>query len=668
MKIDKLPVDIWHNIIKIGVRDLQILTLTDILSLSEVNRLLHNALHDNIIWYDIFRWYYFDLITQYNVNEVQSSEIYQRTIVYSSDIRYFEKTMMFYHKDIKFRFYMEKYRPREQVYNISFFLDNFSDMDYIPIIKNYENDRRKCDYDDLAFDITRRSLACNLLNTYNFKLGIRYFNKLIKEDIRKSPSAPGAFEWFWYKMNSFDKAFSDMIFSRQSKLTEVYALLYKEVYLEILQHRSWGDKVKFFQNDESSKGTIIFQDNKTFGKLMWHILRLILSKFGRKCKFYSSQEYYEYMDTYCLEDFSILRIYNEDFKGHHILLYSILMKILDEFLLSKYNFKIGTQNSSENISINFSNTFLMIKNHYFLIPRDANNSYVVDHYTSKQVIQYLRAEFNLSTLAQISNYLKPLSLKDMLVYFMNLDTKCGVKPSYSVSQPELNSILDKPEKNEVGMRSCVGYKYKEYQFAKFVCDFLRMEYKEGGFSKFMYCSEFEKHFNQENNFIYFNSVIEVIESDSLKKKMLVEYFKLNLDDKSRIFRNNFNLMDPANSRIAFQRMNPRLDVENNANVINGETYKRGMLVGHNKFHSLGIVLDIINSTSSPATYCKVYTSQGYIETYSTSSLRNISRNIVHKTDSVAKIFIDVCGIDVLGLLLFSSFKNDPHAPGFIQID
>ncbi|CUM55329.1 unnamed protein product [Debaryomyces tyrocola] len=667
MKIDKLPVDIWHNIIKIGVRDLQILALTDILSLSEVNRHLYNALHDNIIWYDIFRWYYFDLITQYNIHEDSNLDIYERTIVYSSDIRYFEKTMMFYHKDIKFRLYMEKYRPREQVYNISFFLDNFVDMDYIPIIKNYENNQRKRYYNDLVFDITRRSLACNLLNTYNFKLGIRYFNNLIKGDIRKSSSSLGAFEWFWYKMNSFDKAFSDMIFSRLLKLTEIYTLLYKEVYLEILQHRSWGNKVNFVQNDESAKGTIIFLDNKTFGKLMWYMLRLILSKFGRKCKFYSSQEYFEYMETYCLEDFSILRIYNEDFKGHHILLYSILMKILDEFLLSKYNFKIGIQNSSENISINISNTFLMIKNHYFLIPRDANNSYVVDHYTSKQVIQYLREEFNLSTLAQISHYLKPLSLHDMLAYFMNLDTRCGVKPSYSISQPELSSVLDKPEKNGEEMRSCVGYKYREYQFAKFVCNFLQMEYKEGGFSKFMCCSEFEKYFNQENNFIYFNSVIEVIELDPLKKKMLVEYFKLNLDDKSRIFQNNFNLMDPANSRIAFQRMHPSLGVENIAHVIKGETYKRGMLVGHTKFHSLGIVLDIINSTTSMATYCKVYTSQGYIETYSTSSLRKISRNIVHKTDSVAKLFIDVCGIDVLGLLLFSSF-SDLHAPGFIQID
>ncbi|CUM54118.1 uncharacterized protein AC631_04747 [Debaryomyces fabryi] len=667
MKIDELPVDIWHNIISIGVKDLQILTLTDILSLSEVNRLLYGVLHHNIIWYDIFRWYYFDLITQYNIiDDDPNLEEHEKTIGYCSNVPYFERTMTFYHKDMKFRLYMEKYKPREQVYNIAFFLDSFNDFDYIPIIKNYEKDQRKRCYNDLVFDITKRSLACNLLNTYSFRLGIKYFNRLISEDIKDS--SPGAFEWFWFKINGFDKAFSDMIFSRLLKLTEIHALLYKEIYLEILQHRSWGEKVSLIQIDESSKGTIVFQDNKIFGELMWYIIRLILSKLGRKCKFYSPEEYFEYSETYCLEDFSILRIYNENVKGHHILVYSILMKILHDFLLSKYNFKIGAQNSYGTISINFSNTFFMINNHYFLIPRDANNSYVVEHYTSKQVIQYLRTEFNLSTLTQISYYLKPLLLKDMLAYFMNLDTKCGVKRSYAISQPETSFVLDNLWIVGMEKRSCVGYKYKEYQFAKFVCNFLQMEYREGGFSKFMYCSEFEKFFNQENNFIYFNSVMEAIELNPLKKKMLVEYFKLNLDDMSRIFQTNFKLLDPVNSKIAFQRMQPKLDADNNTHIINGEIYKRGMLVGHTKFHSLGIVLDIIKSINSNATYCKVYTSQGYIETYSTSSLRKVSRNIVHKTDSIAKFLLNVCGVDVLGLLLFSSFENDSNNSRFLQID
>lgn len=666
MKIDELPVDIWHNIISIGVKDLQILSLVDILSLCEVNRLLYGVLHHNIIWYDIFRWYYFDLIAQYNIDDDPNLEEYEKTKGYCSNIPYFERTMAFYHKDMKFRLCLEKYEPRAEVYNIAFFLDSFNDFDYIPIIKNYENDQKKRSFNDSVFDISKRSLACNILNTYNFRLGIKYFNKLIRKDIKYS--SPGAFEWFWYKINCFDKGFSDMIFSRLLKLRELHALLYKEIYLEILQHRSWGEKVSLIQIDESSKGTIVFQDNKTFGKLMWYILRLILSKLGRKCKFYSSEEYFEYTETYCLEDFSILRVYNEDVKGHQILLYSILMKVLHDFLFSKYNIKIGAQNSNETISMSFSNTFFMIKNHYFLIPRDANNSYVVDHYTSKQVIQYLRTELNLSTLTQISYYLKPLSLKDMLEYFMNLDSKCGIKPSCSISQPETNFVLDKLGIVGMEKRSCVGYKYKEYQFAKFVCNFLQMEYKEGGFSKFMYCSEFEKFFNQDNNFIYFNSVMEVIEPNLLKKNMLVEYFGLNLEDTSRIFQNNFELLDPVNSRIAFQRMQPKLDTDNNTHILNGETYKRGMLVGHTKFHSLGIVLDIIKSGHSNATYCKVYTSQGYIETYSTSSLRNVSRNIVHKTDSVAKFLLNVCGIDVLGLLLFSSFKNDSNNPGFLQID
>lgn len=668
MKIYDLPTDIWHRIVRIGIEDLQILNISDILNLSAVNRLLYGLLQDNAIWYHIFRWYYFDLLHEYGITDLICDDL-QVTAKYTSDISYFDRTMFYYDKEILFRNCIQKYKPRDEVYNIAYFLDKFTDdFDYIPIIKNYvENERRSqhiSDNEHWTFDITRRSLACNLINAYNFKLGINFFGKFIKDSIHPTPSL---FEGFWLKTNLFDKAYPEMVFHRRTKLNEVYKLLYKEINLHILLHKSWGNKVLLKQTTETSKSTIVMIDNKTFGKFMWHILRLILSVFGRNCTFYSPNESLEYMENYCLEDFSILRLYREEVKGHPILLYSILMKILDETIFSKYDFQIGEIGVASTVAMKMTSAFLIIGDHYFLIPKDATSFYTIEHYTFQQVIRYLRSEFNLSTFAQISRYMKPLDLKDMLTYFLNLDTKYGAKSIYSLSHPESKLLSSNPL--ITSEKFLVGYKLEEYQFAKFVCSFLQNDYNEKGLTKFMLCSEFEKYFNQSNNFIYFRALIDAIQLEPSKIKMITDYFKLNLSDRSKIFQNNFDLLNPINSKIAFGRICPKLDGSNTTNC-DGKNFDKGMLVYHTKFNSLGVIINIINrnGSGSNVSYCKVYTSQGYVETYSALSLRKIANCVTNMAGPITNCFLDICGIDVFGLLHCSSFKNGIESPQFNQID
>lgn len=642
MKVDELSLDIWRNIIYMGLFESETLQIEDVLNLIQVNSSLNKLLRDNSIWGTVYDEIYGNVYSEYEV--IRKKENGCAGNAYTS-------FLYTYRNEQEFILLLTKYDPTSENYNIGHYLDKYcNNIEYFPIVKrlnDLENARiKEALQERREIDISRSALLANLNMNFNYRFAIDYLADEYKQDVAQKNDK--CYERFWFKISHFDNAFTHMIELRRTKLQNIASLLHEKVTMKILYDGSWDDNVVLQTGSGNSRATVIVKNELAFRNFFGYIIQLILSNFKLEDASVASRVRWLHnsSDRYFLEDFSLIRVYAGESCGHPMLINSIIVKMISDIFSSKYNFMLKGSGVAEKLQVSMTKTFIYIKNFYFMAFHDDSYAWRVDTYSINDVVVFLRQELNIRSPSTIAYYLKPLTTKDMLDFFFNIPFNNNDDSFYKENQTE---ALFAPNTDEVlnENRHIPRYSKENYHFASFLTKLCLIEIIKEGYSEFLLASELEKSFNAFNNFIHFKTLMQTPKLAEPLRLSLKKYFRLSTVEADTFYRLNFDLNDPANSKISFGRMT-RLE-----NLSSDNAFPPGTIVGHLRSLKLGVVIGRVASNSTSKAYYKVYTSSASVDTFSESSLQKISSTKLCDKDLLISFF-QLCRIDILALLYFKS--------------
>ncbi|CAH6723096.1 hypothetical protein CLIB1444_13S00232 [[Candida] jaroonii] len=635
MGIQDLSLDIWNYIIHEGQLD-----ITDVIRLLCVNNRLRNLLKHNSIWYRIIYDRYLSIQIQYDIKAAQ--DLVDKRNNTSSSIDFYSLSMQFYRKEVKLG------RELQNCNDIRKFLDTYvDDDDYLPIIYNYYYKmqevlpRSKRD----SLGLRMRAVALNLLIAQSYKLAMNYFYDLLKNVNLTSPSS---FEEFWFKVSLFDKGSHSMIQSRNHTLNKIYDKLHQEITIKQFYNRKGS--IQLLPNsghDGSGKDVLIIQDNNSLIYLIIKIFQITLSclRFNNSLISQIDEVVYDkYCKSYFLEDFSLLRLYSGAVKGHPFLIMAILMKVLEEFLLSKYVIKSGTTGDVVNVTITMTSTYLKVGKYLFSFDRKVLTMFSnFEVYTIDEVVQNLRDR----SYFEISKFIEPLDFKYIIECYLHLDYFLDARSLNTILRPDYyfnHSVIDNSSLQEKDYNMIT---IDDYNFIKLMCRYMQDKTSDNDLLDTMFCREFEASLNHLNNFIHFRSFFKLFKDNEDKQKTIVNFFMRTHSNYS-IVTGNFDLNDPS-SKISLSKINSKYPF--NINNGSNDSFTSGQIIKHIKFDTYGIVLGRVLTGNNDFEYYRIFTTKKTRECYNGTSMTCINSDTPN-VDDITEFVLKSCGEDILGLLFF----------------
>lgn len=643
MNVLNLSLDVWSYIINIGE-----LGISDVLHLMQTNRQLNSLLKHNVIWYKLVHDRYLKVLIDYDVESVKP------LIDDKDNIEFYSLTIDYYKKELYFKRFLESES------DIRRYLDLFvQDHDYLPILYNYQQQFNESILQGkLYIDLKRPAFVLNLLIAQEYKLAFQYFNTLLNNE--NSDCSPSLYERFWFKVSLFDKGSHKYIHFRSQKLKEIFNKLHQEIVIKKFYNRTKNGNIILHQHPNNEKDTLVFENEDHFNQLTVEIFRLTLSCFkfdNPMVSKYDHLVFNNYCKSYFLEDFSILRVYGNNIKGHPFLIMSILMKVMHEFLLSKYNIKFQGHENFEDITINMTPTYLRLRNHVFSFDRKILHLHTqFEVYTIDEVIRNLRDR----SYFEVSKFIEPLDFKYITECYLHLDYFLGAKSLSTIIRPDNYFESNLPVSLTVLLDKDLSLvTYEDYLFLKLICKFVQDKDSNNELLDTMFCSEFEKTLNSMNNFIHFNAIYQVFNDNKTKQNRLRQHF---FTDSDNSFTSNFNLSDPS-SKISLSKI---LQSYHCSEPTIQNKFQGGSIIKHKKFICYGIVLGKVIASNNNIVYYRVYTTKRSVECYREDSMILIDNSTPNMSDIISFV-INSCGIDILGLLFYKGLQINGDFPRFVTI-
>ncbi|EGV65224.1 hypothetical protein CANTEDRAFT_119320 [Yamadazyma tenuis ATCC 10573] len=350
----------------------------------------------------------------------------------------------------------------------------------------------------------------------------------------------------------------------------------------------------------------------------------------------------KYCSSYFLEDFSLLRLYGGQVKGHPFLIMAILIKVIDEFLISNYRIRFEDSENIENLQINMTSTYLRVRNHLFSFDRKTLTLFTsFDVYTISEVVMNLRNR----SYFEISKFIEPLEFKYVVECFLHLDTFMEAKSLDTIMRPDYyftNPI--------VNLNSFVHHEFntisaQAYSFLKLLCRYIQDIDSENDFLDSMFCRELERSMNYLNNHIYFNAIFHTLQNNPSKQNKVKAHF-LDHPSEDWLFSENFALFED-NSKISIKKI-----LKNYFFVKVRDPTKplqSGTIIKHEKFETYGIVLGEVMTTNENTHYYRVYTTKKTTECYNLNSISVVDHN-TKDLDKLLNFILKSCGEDVIASL------------------
>lgn len=629
--LHKFPLDIWNYIIEFGH-----LTIQDVLNLLVVNKQLHLLLKHNSVWQRIVFAAYLDSQLQFGLHAATATN--------TNFIDYFKLCMKFYHKDLKYRNAIKNNNP-----DIRYFLDMFStDSDYLPILYRYYQELPST-YLAANLSLAEKSITKSLLQAQCALLGFSYFDKIFQGSV--DVNNPLELENFWFHTSLLDKNCHRLVHSRAEILNKVFSLLHKEIEINTFFNRSRSLDIQLVPVD-GEKDVLILLDGDTLMQLIIQIFRLTLSCLEFSNPLMSTDDpvvYDKYTNSYFLEDFSILRVYNGQVKGHPFIIMAILIKVINEFLFSKYHIKFEGLDHYEKVQINMTSTYLRVRNHLFSFDRTALSSYTnFNVYSIDEVVSHLRDR----SYFEISKFIEPLEFKYVVECFLHLDTFMDARSLNTILRPDY--YFNQPL---VALKRFSDYDFDfitphDYSFMKLICRYLQDINSNNDFLDKMFCSEFEATMNRLNNLIYFNVIHKIFKGTPSKLQKFEDHFLEGRYDW--VFSKTFDLHD-ANSKISLRRILKHCPYSEVGHGI----FIPGVIVHHTKFDTYGILLGRVITNNDNVYYYRVFTTKKTMECYNVNSISVIDSR-TKNLDYLVNFVIKSCGEDILGTLFFNKLVYNDY--------
>ena len=640
--LDKLPIDVWRIILYTGFFELGSWTLDDVFNILMTNRRLYCNLREDTIWSDLLRLLYKNTLDSYELErvlDIEGSQLYRNGMNYY----YFNEVMRFYKKERILDHYSVKYKSNDQKYNVGFFVEKFwDDFEYIPILKNRIGRlRSRClenfsNADKGRFDISLWGLYENILDALNFRIGLTYY---ILSD--NSDAHPTSLEGFWFRIGHFDKLATISTNPRKNKLKLVRKRLHDKIVIPLTQS-AWGRNVRLDFNTLSP--TIIFSDDFSLGKFLHNLIRATLDNLEEQVCPSSSREDLDTNNRYCLKDFSLMRFYCNETRGHPLLFNSVLLMVIYKFLCEDYQIKVRDRTIDIEGLLAMNESFIFCCGHYYFIQRKTRHARLL-HFKKEELLQHLWNERHPVNAAQLSRFMKQLKIGDFKDFLLNLDLNDSL---HSLSNIDLGESLSSGSNHrQVEYIWNSNFSFQDYAFVRFLCkDIKHLTTERLHPESYLKCAQY---LCQKNNIIHLKSICYLV-GDTGQKRLLEGLGSLLYFNGPPDY---FN--DPS----CYIKL---VNIIINRNK-NGEhtpldsSFKIGKFVHHPKFKVDGIVLNLFEKEiiGKSIEYANVFISSKMIETYSLSSLEAYTDPSM--TQAVAKEFFVSGDLEILGTLFFTSYDH-----------
>ncbi|CUM63046.1 uncharacterized protein PRCAT00000609001 [Priceomyces carsonii] len=648
MPLEDIPLDVWYIIFIIGN-----LTISDGLSLRETSSQIFLQLRHNYMWHKLLRNNWTDLGVAYSWKDSLETCPFKLDVTTS-----FQHAVSFNRQEVKFAKGLNNCLAAGRDTVLTLIDEYGGKRETVPIIaklleRSTYNLRKNIDKGIQVVDIMEPSLLTNLLIGENFRIGLETLKEILihKTEIDNISS----FERFWFGVSFFDHYFHRLIKSRKEKTRHIRKILYEEIYVkELIYKLTPGIK---FSNDGTAQ-SIVFRDNTCFCRFITRVLRLSCSCFKLQEKFFEHKNCHKYFNSYFLEDFYISRIYAGEAKGHPLVLMSIFGKILDEFL-SSFKIRIGPEQEEQKISLKITKYFLQVDKWYFHFqPKLVDKSlfYEVQSFGLREVVRFLRSNFNYSGRDQFNLVLRKISIEEMALYFFNLNDYFGADSMSTLFYHE--KLLNK---TGVGIpdywleRDISFIKVDDYKLAASICKYLFCETLERKSEPLLQDPSLSGFLVQ----IHLMIICRIMDN-SAKLKYYLEKKQLNL------FLDFFNLKEIATSYALKEALESSLDIIGQGDG-KPDTFSE-MLVWHPKFDTLGVVYNLDLIKGERRSYCHVYTLAKSFEVYDVKSLTALDGLDSFTMKKIIKYFLAECGIESFGFLFFKTLANVSTNPHFLKYD
>lgn len=647
MHIVDFSLDVWKLIIDHGQ-----LEIGDVLNMMLTCKPLAVTLRHNLIWYTLLYDNYLKALEWFDLD--RAKEIMKcRESLNHRELEYFDLCMTFYQKDRKFRDLLMKNNN-----DIRYYLDEFSeDDDYIPIIYNLcENLRKR--YTEMIIEgedipIGVQGICLNLLKSHTFRIGMKYVAGVVNTpDFQNPPSL----EQFWLHVSLLDPNAFEMVKYRSIAMKKIAKLLHTEITTRMFYNMKGTTDIQLIMKD-NLPDILVFKDEDTLIKLIIHMFKLILSCLEFNNPLIPLEDKLvldKYSKSYYIEDFSILRIYSGQVKGHPFLLMSILIKVVEEFLTNRYEIRLQGFEEPQTIQMDITSTYLRVRQYLFSFDRKILTlSADFEIYTVNEVVQNLRDR----SYFEISKFIEPLGFKYIVDCYLNLDYFMDCKSLGLILRPDFYFIKGSTV-SSLGDASYGLVSYKHYSFIKLICRYIQDKETDTRLLGSIFCQELEKMLNQMNTFIHFRTVYQLLDKTPNKQEQIKRYF-FNEGSANFSFTNCLDLQGSIGSKVSFDRIF-------NSSVDAFTTEETGAIIRHNKFDNFGVIIGkLINIGGT--TFYRVYTTKRTFEMYSEQSVTVVDAKSNH-LPQLMNFVIKSCGEEILSLMTFSKLINPNNNPKFVTSD
>lgn len=298
--------------------------------------------------------------------------------------------------------------------NLQIYLQNYKDIEFLPIAIDDLNllESRF----PIELNLSKISKLNNLIIRFHFRFGI--------DSLRKHNDL----EQFWFNLSYFDKSFHKLAHQRIRKLERIHKKLYSEVYLKYLINHITVENnpgnhytqktFKHGSTSNQSQGPTLNLSQVNYVRYISKSILVILKELSPDLIFshINQPQLDSFISDLFIEDFSIVRIYAGQSKGHPLLMMSILQKVLTTFF-GQFTFKVDLE--VRNITPTICKNFLQVGNHHVLITlNETKMRYSFQVFSFPELYRFLRVHNYSDNL--IKELTQPIGLNYLFNFLMEL--------------------------------------------------------------------------------------------------------------------------------------------------------------------------------------------------------------------------------------------------------
>lgn len=634
--LQHLPLDVWTNIIAVGV-----LSQKDVFLLCQVSRPLRESLQDNDLWFGLIKENYFNMLLDYVV-DIQKNYPKNHTSCYYSKALQLQKEKALILRSLS-----------EKKLNLEHYIYHYSrDPEHIPVLyqvlvslrEEFEADRaaRKP-----SLDITRLAKVTNVLVAQNYRIGFNYINSLIDSNFKVA--SPADYEFFWFRMSLFDKTFHHMAHHRKQKLAHIHETLQRQIYEKMILDDVAFPEILLREFGETVQN-IEFSSLHVFKLFIEDVIYAICCCLKAHDGLLGVSE--EYISSYYLEDFSSARLFANKVKGHEFVLTSVVLRALDDFFTGRFTVTVLPSKVRLPVRLAITKTYLQVHNCFFKIDPQVLNDNRVLHlqedmvygYTFGELKAFLGSRYGYST-AKIIAHIEPVDLRYMLDFYLSLDRHSGVVADTFLTRDNVPISGEPPRVPILG---------DEYEF---VAQSLKVLMDKGTIITEKRLQHLQSNCNSLTNFIHFPAFLESISEDTHTRAAVLAYFGYSPsrpnDDILR------SISFEGDGIVSIHRT--RINLRARAPIISSTEFPTGVLVRLRELHDFGVVIgSFLASDSLNLLFFSLGT--GFLVTRAAYLERlipreNKPRDHSYNFDEVVAQAICYLSVDILGTLLFDRFED-----------